>query len=113
MQRPGCGWTGHGGFKTRIWAAARWIRIGWVVEPGREWFCKGGDVEPGWAPLGKGRGERMGRVVDHDREGKAKGNGVEGRGVGGYKRGGIIGDIMICMWMVGKRTGGVKSGDGI
>jgi hypothetical protein len=49
--------------------------IGWVVEPQRVWFGKGGDVEPGGAPLVKGRGERMGGVVDHDREGKAEGKG--------------------------------------
>ena len=68
MQRPRCGWTSDSGFKTRIRPAARGIRIGWVVEPGRVWFGKGGDVEPGGAPLAKGRGERMGGVGHHDRE---------------------------------------------
>jgi hypothetical protein len=106
VQRPRCGWTSHSVFKTRIWAAARRMRIGWVVEPGRVWFGKGGDVEPGGVPLAKGRGEWMGGVVHHDREGEAKGKGREGRGGDGYKRGGIIGNIM---W---KRKGGVKSGDG-
>jgi hypothetical protein len=47
------------------------MRVRWVVEPGRVWlFGKGGEVEPGGAPLAKGRGERMGGVVHHDREGK-------------------------------------------
>src|SRR6266566_1074947 len=96
VQRPRCGWTGHSVFKTGIWSAARWMRIGRVVEPRRVWFGKRGDVEPGGAPLGKGRGEWMGGVVHHDREGKAKGKGREGRGRDGYKRGGIIGNIMIC-----------------
>ena len=67
------------------------MRIGWVVGPGGDWFGKGGDIEPGGAPLGKGRGEWMGGVVHHDKEGKAEGKGREGRGVDGYKRGGIIG----------------------
>lgn len=71
------------------------MRIGWVAAPGRVWlFGKSGDVEPGGAPLAKGRGERMGGVVHHDREGK----GMEERRVDGYKRGGIIGNIMICGW---------------
>jgi hypothetical protein len=52
-------------------------------------------------------GKRTGRVVHHG-EGKAKGKEREERKGDGYKRGGIIGN----MWMVGKRTGGVKSGDG-
>lgn len=36
----------------------------------------------------------MGRVVDHDREGKAKGKGREEGELDGYKRGGIIGNII-------------------
>jgi hypothetical protein len=41
-----------------------------MVEPGRVWFGgKRGDVEPRGAPLAEGRGEWMGGVVHHDREG--------------------------------------------
>ena len=102
VQRPGCGLTGHFGlFVTRIRAAARWMGIGWVVEPGRvRLFSKSREVKPGGAPLAQGRGEWMGRVVHHDREGK----GWKERELYGYKRGGIIGNYY-DMWMVGKRKG--------
>lgn len=82
------------------------MRIRWIVEPGRVRLGgKRGGVEPGGAPLGKGRGEWMRGVVDHDSEGKVlRGKEGERKGkVDGYKRGGIIGNI-IDMWMVGKRT---------
>lgn len=62
------------------------MRIRWVVKPGRVWLGKGRDVLPGGGPLGKGRGDGMGGVVHHDREGKAKGKGREGRLSRGIRR---------------------------
>jgi len=81
------------------------MRIGWVRvgEPRRVrfGFGEGGDVRPGRGPLVEEReGERVGGVVHHG-EGNAKRKRGEARTMGrgdGYKRDGIIGDIMIYGW---------------
>ena len=57
----------------------------------------------------EGKRERVGGVVHHGAERKERTMWK----VEGYKRDGIIGNIMIYGRMVGKRRGSVKSGDGI
>jgi len=87
------------------------MRIGWIGKPGGVGLDKGGDVGPGGSPLvDQGKGEREGCVVHHGGGESAKRR--EEARTEGYKKGGIIGNIM-NIWMVGKRRGGVKSEDGL